>query len=244
VGQVTPRVSRGARLRGRLLAVGMVSLTLVGAASMRAGLPLHDVPRDLPTTWRGVLRGWVGDTERSAGQYRILDTHADHSPVTWSDTSISYRIDESFSAEDERAIREAFSATAEATGYRFSFQGRTSFEPTLSNLLDAPAQIVVSLTPRNSSTVFGDTPGDALAVGFSLIDDGRRIRGAVVLDAEEMLRGRGLQRLVMHEIGHVLGLGHTDDATQVMAARLQKQYPARWGTGDLDGLRALASAGR
>ena len=40
-----------------------------------------------------------------------------------------------------------------------------------------------------------------------------------------------------HELGHVLGLNHTDDSSQLMAAEYHGQE--RLGDGDIDGLQRL-----
>jgi predicted Zn-dependent protease len=72
------------------------------------------------------------------------------------------------------------------------------------------------------------------------------VSGAVWLDgpqfATDLARAPAAERLlhaaVVHELGHVLGLDHVDDPTQVMfpEARLQA---TRLGDGDRRGLAAL-----
>jgi hypothetical protein len=45
---------------------------------------------------------------------------------------------------------------------------------------------------------------------------------------------------VLHELIHVLGLGHVDDASQLMAT-FPGAGPVRLGTGDLAGLAAVSA---
>lgn len=81
---------------------------------------------------------------------------------------------------------------------------------------------------------------------------GRITRGYVVLDADADAEfapgfspGRGLLRtrpprgrLLLHELGHAVGLTHVDDDLQVMNPGVQPVAGA-WGEGDLAGLQAL-----
>ena len=50
----------------------------------------------------------------------------------------------------------------------------------------------------------------------------------------------GTVRLLMHEIGHAMGLGHGTDAAQIMEAHSDlENLPTQWGAGDLAGLAKL-----
>ncbi|HET6809442.1 MAG TPA: matrixin family metalloprotease [Acidimicrobiales bacterium] len=44
---------------------------------------------------------------------------------------------------------------------------------------------------------------------------------------------------IQHELGHVVGLAHTSDPTQIMAPSFNAQSPNDYGTGDSEGLRLL-----
>ena len=74
----------------------------------------------------------------------------------------------------------------------------------------------------------------------------RYVTGAVSLDAPGMARtlgadpahGRALARaIVMHELGHVVGLGHVDDPQELMDA--ENVGRTSFGPGDLRGLSRL-----
>jgi hypothetical protein len=98
-----------------------------------------------------------------------------------------------------------------------------------------------------------DLGGDTTGVGGARISPGAYgdhqffRTGTVILDTSDLpaelvdsADKARTQAVLMHELGHVVGLDHVTDASQLM-------YPAatgvtEWGEGDLEGL-ALAGAG-
>lgn len=72
------------------------------------------------------------------------------------------------------------------------------------------------------------------------------VSGKIALDVEDLgptLAAPGgrdrVRAVIQHEVGHVLGLGHVDDPTQLMYKFGNES--TEWGSGDLHGLRALAT---
>ena len=71
------------------------------------------------------------------------------------------------------------------------------------------------------------------------------LTGQVSLDgpalAEDVERGHpeAVQAVIMHELGHLVGLDHVDDPTELMAPVNTGQY--RFGPGDRQGLADLGS---
>jgi hypothetical protein len=153
-------------------------------------------------------------------------------------------------------IRTTIRQARQATGLRFEFAGRTRETPTLRPHHGPYAVIIGWRTPR-SFRYFGNHPlrvgvgGASWHSGFEEAD-GRVVdkawSGRLILNARDGddLRpgyGRGYTwgDVILHEFGHVLGLGHARDTTQLMYPQMT-QRRARWGAGDLAGLRKLGSA--
>lgn len=150
-------------------------------------------------------------------------------------------------------IEGAIRLTAEATGITFVSEGvtdeplspkRPAFQPDRYGSRWAP--LLIGWLPHDSAIFDVDDVG----VGGSSIrtnGDGRLVyvSGSVILNGSEQLAngfapGKTWGKVVLHELGHVIGLGHVDDPSQVMHDSLVSS-PARWGPGDLAGLRELGA---
>lgn len=93
-----------------------------------------------------------------------------------------------------------------------------------------PGAILVSWPPswESSAAAWGGWSGR------SFID------GGYVTVSQQPFSQSNLTQLLMHELGHAVGLGHTSDAEQIMYPMMMYDRPD-WGAGDLAG---LARAGR
>jgi len=150
----------------------------------------------------------------------------------------------------KRTIRQA----RRATGLPFEYVGRTERTPTL-----APHggrfEIIIGWRTR-SFPYFRNHPsrvgvgGASWRSGFEEAD-GRRVNkafsGRLILSArynDDLARGYGRGYtwgdVILHEFGHALGLGHARSERQHMYSQMTKRK-ARWGAGDLAGLRMLGS---
>ena len=103
-------------------------------------------------------------------------------------------------------------------------------------------------TPEQDPRLRGDTAGIAGSVPEStgMSGDLRYVTGIVVLDApqfRDLLRQvAGWERaraIVMHELGHLVGLAHVEDPLELMGER--NMIPLEFGPGDLQGLATLGN---
>ena len=159
-------------------------------------------------------------------------------------------------AGSDEILDSALARVSAATGLRFVRDGSTTEQPTALRPARSLVRygagwspvLVAWTTPQQDPRLAGRIAG----VGGSVPMPGRltgRLRyvtGAVSLDAPGMARtlgadpahGRALARaIVMHELGHVVGLGHVDDPQELMDA--ENVGRTSFGPGDLRGLSRL-----
>lgn len=161
-------------------------------------------------------------------------------------------------------VQAAVAKVSAASGLVFVYDGMTSIVPTKA-WLDAATQpvagapqLVIAWAPAGSgagrSDLFGaDADGEGGWWESGTSADGvhwvwQIKRGFVVLDPAGAATyapgfGAGESRgvLLMHELGHAVGLGHTGDQREVMFPVVSASSTAAWGPGDLAGL-ALVGA--
>jgi hypothetical protein len=153
-------------------------------------------------------------------------------------------------------IRSAFTRLGKAAGLRFAYRGTTSEVPRSTRLDAMSAEIVVAVTTPSATDfpIGGGTLGyGGRAWYWWWHDTGPRVsygaaitRGFVVLDSSGLrgLRagfGRGLDRgnLVLHELGHAVGLDHAGTPASLMYPELSSSSPNGYAAGDKAGLGRL-----
>jgi Matrixin len=147
-------------------------------------------------------------------------------------------------------VHEAAAKTAAATGIQFVFDGFTDELPDDNRDIYQPerygdrwAPILVAWQPGEYD------PDDVHTVGLAYPrtqenGDGQLVlvSGQMVLNSSETLSsgfvGWTWGKVILHEFGHLVGLEHVADDSQIMAPQLGPM-PVTWNTGDLAGLRAL-----
>jgi hypothetical protein len=148
-----------------------------------------------------------------------------------------------------RDAREAIDRVAFATGLRFRYTGTTTFVPQSPGDTSGDADLVIAWARPTLSAMLRSSPtsagvgGPRWTSGLALplqITSGAVVINSVLRPTPGFAEGRFTRgELLMHEIGHAVGLGHARTRSQVM-------YPvmiptSRWGAGDLAALRAVGA---
>jgi hypothetical protein len=187
-------------------------------------------------------------------------TLADKPVARWNPCEpIGYRVN----AKQARAgalkdVKGALRRVSQATGLTFRYRGSTRIIAGPNSRYPENTDLVVAWAKPSQSPVLvaGGGPmgigGATWGYGFRNADGSPASKiqsGFVVIDANQQRRtpggfGKGQTRgeLLMHELGHAVGLQHVNDRRQLMNPLMQPAR-ARWGAGDLTGLRKLG-AGR
>lgn len=156
-------------------------------------------------------------------------------------------------AGGERLFAEALEALRIASGLAFTMDGSTSEEPDekrephqRERYPDRWAPVLVAWSdPVESPRLAGDTAGYAGSFPFPSGADRVYVTGGVTLDGPQFQKilgrrdGHGVARaIIQHELGHLVGLAHIADRSQLMNPDGVEGLAA-YGPGDLAGLAAL-----
>jgi len=187
----------------------------------------------------------------------------DASVVRWNPcAAIHYRVNDTLAADQAGALADtqaAIAKVAASSGLTFVYDGQTTVVPTRTWLDDgnaASSGLVIAWAPRGKgagqSDLFGgDADGEGGWWESGVSADNQHWtwqikRGFVVIDpigAAEYAAGFGTGQsrgvLLMHELGHAVGLGHARDERDVMFPVITNTSRAQWGPGDLAGLALI-----
>ena len=154
----------------------------------------------------------------------------------------------------EDVVRSAIERLSKVTGLQFVDDGVSAEPATIDRPIFQPdrygdrwAPVLIAWeTEEQNPALAGDTVGQAGSTAVSL-GTGPRVfvTGTVSLDAgrmPEILAFRDgeetARAIVLHELGHLVGLAHVDDPEQLMYPEARREVPD-FAAGDLTGLAAL-----
>ncbi len=206
------------------------------------------------------LRSLVGADERflppvdagSSGPYAFLNTQrGSDRPVGFNPCrQISYVVNPA-SAPDgwQRHVEQAITEVSARTGLEFVDEGTTDDRDFSTRIRDggSPEPVIIAWADEDE---VGDLADDVAGVGgptmVSLGQLRAYVSGSVVLDTDATDRfaedrdGDAFQvALLLHELGHLVGLDHVDDATELMYADAITRPD--YGPGDRAGLAQLGA---
>lgn len=175
-------------------------------------------------------------------------------PVTWDPCrEIRYEINPDQAPDDAEEtvafVQDGIAEVAAITGLRFAYEGRTDRRPEHGGrgLLTArPAPVLVAWATDDEVEELKRAVAGVGGATARSYDDAWLwfVTGGVTLDAdafdriaEERDGGEQARAILLHELGHLVGLDHVDSPAELMYADNVGQ--AGFGQGDLNGLAQL-----
>ena len=218
---------------GTLLVVGAV---IVGTVTLSPDLALTDL-RDVAVDRAAGAQGSGGEG------YTFMSTSGRGVPVTWPcEATIEIEVNPQDAPEGyEDLVASAVDRVNAATSFTFEMVGETDDREVDDR--DAGPVLLMWADEDEVPELTGPTAGIGGATYLRGGGRGRAVGGMVVIDVDQprgFLRRSDPEPVLVHELLHVLGLGHTDDRSQLMAPEYSSQRGL--GDGDLAGLRALEEA--
>jgi ribosomal protein L24E len=189
--------------------------------------------------------------------YTFMTANPDGTPVRWNPCAPIRYVTNLAQAPAGAAnlLQAALAAVTAATGISFVNDGATTEVPTANRQVTqsrygsgwAPVLIAWSVPGQSSLLPGGSVIGEGQSTWVST-PDGRKVfvTGQAVIDSSSTTDlsvtlggGSTLGELLLHELGHVMGLGHTTDASEIMFPVLVPHGSSAYGSGDRQGLSRL-----
>jgi hypothetical protein len=199
----------------------------------------------------GERHGTPPDFTPGQGSYAFLQTQqGSDEPVAWDPCEpIEYAVNPAGAPDEwQDLVAEAVADVEWATGLEFSDAGTTDRRPFARGYQPALGQpVVIGFADEDE---LADLGGDTAGLGGSSAERGTigrdyYVTGSIALDTAVFTDAavdtdfESMRAIVQHELGHVLGLDHVDDAGELM---YESNFGrSDFGPGDLEGLARLAS---
>jgi len=178
---------------------------------------------------------------------------------------ITYRVNAAGHSSRITLVKEALSKVTAASGLRFRYLGTTTYVPRDAVIhypsgdqyvFDAAqeraktgAELVVAWAPKSATNLLTGSEAGSGTASWSANSRSqlRIVEGAVVLRTGVALlsgfhAGESVGTLLLHELGHAVGLGHVGFRSQVMYPVIGSWSPAGYGSGDATGLHLVGRA--
>lgn len=220
---------------GVIATVAILALVISGVIAVSPVVDFADVRRTVLTHDR--LDGVPG----SGGEgYTYLATTRSGAPVTWAcEAVIEVEVNPQGAPEGyEELVTSAFATVNEASSFTFEIVGETEDRQFFDR---RPGPVLLGWADEEEVP---DLAGPVAGLGGSSYVTGHggavAVSGTVVIDTDlprGWFRGMDEEAVLVHELLHVLGLGHTERRGELMQARHHGQ--SELGEGDLTGLAAL-----
>lgn len=145
-------------------------------------------------------------------------------------------------------VKQAIAAVNAASGLRLRYAGATRTIPNRRNWLGSAGITLAWASDAQSDKLTGSNAGEGGNYAATTGTRWRVTHGFVVLDTRyNRLRpgfGSGGTRgaLLIHELGHAVGLNHVKDSRQIMYPTITTKA-AVWGSGDRTGLARVGRSG-
>lgn len=236
------------------VAMGVMVVAAGGLASVAWWVLEPD--RSSPTA--EAVQGASTDADDDAG-FSVWSRNDDGTPVRWDPcTPVELVVatdgaPSGFVDDLEVAVRRVNAAT----GLDLVIAGETEERPAISRVPYQPERygqrwapvLVAWASPDDPGTPLRDIDrGVATPIAVGPAGDRTYVTGQVVFnrDRDELVSGfedraTSWGATILHELGHLVGLGHVDDPDELMATH-PGTGPVRFGPGDLEGLVAVGAS--